>query len=132
MKISCSFLWQEIWSGRYIRDVLYFRICSVLEELFYIKGKVHENTIFQMQARQRKFICYMSCTFPYLSKLRKCQFWSSAFCVLSWSSNLAACNYTPCLVYLPKYRKTMENFVFALYTVSAENTNYKHIQRTHF
>ena len=78
MKISCSFLWQEIWSGRYIRDVLYFRICSVLEEVFYIKGKVHENTIFQVQARQRKFICYMSCTFPYLAKLRKCQFWSSA------------------------------------------------------
>ena len=38
--------------GTYIlRDVLYFRICSVLEEVFYIKGKVHENTIFQVQAR---------------------------------------------------------------------------------
>ena len=26
-------------------------ICSVLEEVFYIKGKVHENTIFQ-QAKE--------------------------------------------------------------------------------
>ena len=52
--------------------------CTLVpEEVFYIKGKVHENTIFQVQARQRKFICYMSCTFPYLAKLRKCQFWSS-------------------------------------------------------
>ena len=37
----------------------YFRIHSVLGELSYNKGKVHKNSICQMQARQRKFDGYI-------------------------------------------------------------------------
>ena len=45
------------------------RICSGLGELSYIEGNMHENSICQMQAMQRKFDGYMSCTFPYLAIL---------------------------------------------------------------
>ena len=45
--------------------------CSVPDELSYIKGKVHENLICQLQARQRKFEGYMSCTFPSLAVLKE-------------------------------------------------------------
>ena len=69
--ISLQILWQEIWSGRYIRDidVLYFRICSVLEEVFYIKGKVHENTIIISSAGQAKEIYLLHVL--HISLLRK-------------------------------------------------------------
>ena len=42
-----------------------------------IKGNVHENFIYQVQAIQRKFNSYMSCTFPYLENDRKFQYWPS-------------------------------------------------------
>ena len=44
--------------ARYIRCALYFRIYSLLGELSYIKGKMHKNSMCQVQARQRKFNCY--------------------------------------------------------------------------
>ena len=54
-----------------VHDVPMLRYYSVLGELSYIKRKVHENFMCQMQDRQGKFDGYVSCTFPYLLILQK-------------------------------------------------------------
>ena len=54
-----------------VHDVYMLRYCSVLGELSYIKGKVHENFMCQVQDRQGKFDGYVSCTFPYLAILQE-------------------------------------------------------------
>ena len=64
-----------------VHDVPMLSYCSVLGELSYIKGKVHENFMCRMQDRQEKFDGYVSCTFPYLSILQEIslffkQWWS--------------------------------------------------------
>ena len=46
-----------------VHDLPMLRYCSVLGELSYIKGKVHELDAGQT----REIDGYVSCTFPYLS-----------------------------------------------------------------
>ena len=49
-----------------VHDLPIFGYCLVIGDLSYIKGKVHEKFMCQMQDRQGKFDGYVSCTFPYL------------------------------------------------------------------